>query len=245
MISDDDFGPILDELLDLYPAMTTLRLQEGNRRSAHLAHGWYQRVRRSCEAIIGLERLGYGPEAAPIRRTIIEHTAALTWLSEAGDEVLDVIALEHANRAKRIMGATREAKWASVDQDEIQAVIDDIDEDSRDRTNVELKQFSKQNEDQGVLAAYLAEVGRAHATYQSAIDYFDLDQGRLRMESRVDTDNVKMAADSLLEATTRFHSMFEEPVWAGALAALGARSRAANERVRARQGLPPVDWEQV
>ena len=64
VISDDDFGPILDELLALYPGLTDLRLQAGHRRAAHLAHGWYQRVRRSCEAIIGLSRLGYGPEAA-------------------------------------------------------------------------------------------------------------------------------------------------------------------------------------
>src|ERR1039458_8506909 len=96
----------LDELLALYPAMTTLQLREGHRKAAHLAHGWYQRVRRSCEAIISLERFGYGPEAAPIRRTIIEHTVALKWLSEQGDRVLDVMALEHAARAKRIKETT-------------------------------------------------------------------------------------------------------------------------------------------
>lgn len=139
MISDDDFGPILGELLALYPAVTTLQLREGHRQAAHLAHGWYQRVRRSCEAIVGLERLGYGPEAAPIRRTIIEHTVALKWLSEEGGGVLDVMALEHADRAKRIKKATKAANWTFVDQDEIQAVIDEIDEGSRDHTKAEFK----------------------------------------------------------------------------------------------------------
>ena len=243
VISDDDFGPILDELLALYPAMTTLQLREGHRKAAHLAHGWYQRVRRSCEAIISLERFGYGPEAAPIRRTIIEHTVALKWLSEEGDGVLDVMALEHAARAKRIKEATKAANWTSVDQGEIQAVIDEIDEESRDHTKADFKHFSKQNQDQSVLAAYLAEVGRAHATYQSAIDYMDVEQEVLRAESRADTDNVKMAADFLLEATVWFHSMFEDPAWVGTINALSARSRAANDRVRARQGLPAVDWD--
>lgn len=243
VITDDDFGPILDELLDLYPALTTLRLREGHKKSAHLAHGWYQRVRRSCEALIGLDELGHGAEAAPIRRTIIEHSVALRWLADEGDGVLDAMALEHADRAKRIKKATRAANWTSVDQHEIQAVIDEIDEESRDHTMEKFKYFSEQNKDQGVLAAYLAEVGRTHATYQSAVDYIELDQVGLRAESRVEIDNLKMAADLLLDATVRFHSMFEDPLWAGALTVLSGRSRAANDRVRERQGLPPVDWE--
>ncbi|MGZ5393483.1 MAG: DUF5677 domain-containing protein, partial [Mycobacterium sp.] len=86
---DEDFGPILDELLDLYPTMPTLRLRKSHRRASHLAHGWYQRVRRSSEAVIGLNNLGYGPEAAPIRRTIIEHVVVLKWLADEGDKVLD------------------------------------------------------------------------------------------------------------------------------------------------------------
>src|SRR3954451_3606088 len=101
-----------------------MQLREGHRKAVHLANGWYQRVRRSCEAIIALERLGYGPEAGPILRTIIEHTVALKWLSQEGDGVLDVMALEHAHRAKGIKEATKAANWTSVDQDKIQAVID-------------------------------------------------------------------------------------------------------------------------
>ena len=242
VISDDDFGPILDELLALYPGLTDLRLQAGHRRAAHLAHGWYQRVRRSCEAIIGLSRLGYGPEAAPIRRTIIEHTVALRWLAEEGDDVLDVMALEHADRAKRIKKATKAANWTSVDQDELQAVIDEIDQESRDHTMAEFKHFSRQNRDPSILAAYLAEVGRAHATYQSAVDYMDMERKEALSESRAEIDDIKMASDFLLEATALFHSMFDEPVWADSIAELAARSRAANDRVRERRGLPPLDW---
>ena len=95
------------------------------------------------------------------------------------------------------------------------------------------------------MAAYLAELGRTHATYQSAIDYMDIEQGTLRDMSRVDTDSVKMAADFLLEATVWFHSMLNDPAWLGKLSALTARSRAANDRVRARRGLPAVDWDSV
>lgn len=243
--SDPDFGPILDELLDLYTGTEPLQLREGYRKATHIAHGWYQRVRRSCEGVIGLERLGYGPEAAPIRRTIIEHTVALKWLSEEGDGVLDVLALEHAARAKRILVATEAANWTSVDRDEIQAVIDEIDESSRDHTKAEFKHFSKQNEDPGALASYLAELGRVHATYQSAIDYFNVENEALRAESSAEIDSVKMAADELFVATCWFHSMFENPVWADTLIALTTRWRAANDRVRAGQGLPAVDWDSV
>jgi hypothetical protein len=84
-------------------------------------------------------------EAAPIRRTVI----ALRWLAEEGDSVLDVMALEHAAPARRIVEATRAANWTSVDQHEIQALIDEIDEKSRDHTMKEFKHFSKQYKDRG------------------------------------------------------------------------------------------------
>ncbi|MFC5179423.1 DUF5677 domain-containing protein [Nocardioides taihuensis] len=241
MISDDDFGPILEDLLRLYPAMTALHLRDGHRRSSNLAHGWYQRVRRSCLAIVALDQLGYDSEAAPIRRTVIEHTVALRWLARDGDAVMDVMALEHVARLKRLRTATTLANWASVDPDAMQAVIDDIDEQSWDRSREEMKYFSKQNPGQSELVFYLVEVGRVHATYQSAIDYADLERNAFRDRSDDETDNLKMTADFLLESTGLFHSMFEEPVWADALADLEARSRAANDRVRARRGLPPLD----
>jgi hypothetical protein len=62
---------------------------------------------------------------------------------------LDVMALEHAAPARRIVEATRAANWTSVDQHEIQALIDEIDEKSRDHTMKEFKHFSKQYKDRG------------------------------------------------------------------------------------------------
>lgn len=73
----------------------------------------------------------------------------------------------------------------------------------------------------------------------------DMEQGVARTESGAHTDGVKMAADFLLEATAWFHSMFQDPAWAGTLTDLAARSRAANDRLRARQGLPALDWDTV
>jgi hypothetical protein len=241
-VNDDDFGSILDELLGLYPTMTTLRLRSGYGKTPHLAHGWYQRVRRSCEAIIGLEELGYGPEAAPIRRTIIEHAVALRWLAKEGNAVVDVMALEHASRGKRIQKALKEANWTAVDPNQIQTVIDEIENKTWDHTKSEFKHFTKQNDDPGVLLAYLAEVGRAHATYESAMDYMNLEPPQLLEESRAQIDSIKVAADFLLDATNSFHSMLKVPVWTITLSGLTARWRAANDRLRDQQGLPSANW---
>ena len=151
------------------------------------------------------------------------------------------MALEHADRAERISEATRDAKWTSVDQTEIRAVIDEIAVDSRDGTMKEFSRFSKQNRDPSVRAAYLSEVGRTHATYQSAADYVDGETASRLVESRMnDVLNIKFAADFLLEATVVLHSMFEELAWNEALDDVKARSRAANDRVRERRGLPPI-----
>jgi hypothetical protein len=245
MIPNDNFGPILKDLLALYPSLTSLSLREGYRKLAHLAHGWYQRVHRSCSAAAMLENAGFGPEAAPIRRNIIEHTVALEWLATEGDKVMDVMALEHAARTKRIARATKDALWTSVDQAALQAVIDEIDVASRDHTNKEFRNFAKQNTDPGVEATYLAEVGRSHATYQSAIDYSSADLTEYRNTVRPDAEvhTVRAVANDLRAATACLHSMFQTPVWDAELATLDVRSRATHDRDRAERGLPPLDWE--
>lgn len=247
MIPNDDFTFILNELLELYPSLTSLSLREGYRQSSHLAHGWYQRVHRSCSAAVLLENAGFGPEAAPIRRNIIEHTVALKWLAAEGDKVMDVMALEHAARIKRIAKATKDANWTSVDQVALQAVIDGIDVTSRDHTNKEFRSFAKQNTDPGVEATYLAEVGRSHATYQSAVDYSNADFTEYRNTVRPDAQvhTVRAVANDLLTATACLHSMFRTPVWDAKLAELDERSRAAQDRDRTERGLPPLDWESV
>lgn len=229
----------------MYPSLTSLALREGYQKSSHLAHGWYQRVHRSCLAAVVLENAGFGPEAAPIRRNIIEHTVALKWLATEGDKVMDVMALEHAARAKRIAKATQDAHWTSVDQAALQAVIDEIDVASRDQRKKEFRNFAKQNTDPGVEATYLAEVGRSHATYQSAIDYSngDLTEYRDTVRPEAEVHTVRAVAGDLLTATVYFHSMFRTAMWDVELAELDVRSRAAHDRIRAERGLPQLNWD--
>ena len=99
------FEPILDELLTLYPDALDRGVvppaRSSHRISSLLAHGWYMRSHRTAHAIKLLERAGFVGEVAPLRRTLIEHTVALVWLAEEGDEILPTLAGGHAYGVKR------------------------------------------------------------------------------------------------------------------------------------------------
>ncbi len=78
-----DYEPILTQLLELYPGYVragSIRLRDGWRGVAHLAHGWYLRCHRGVESILVLDRSGFAEEASPLRRSVIEHGIALRWL---------------------------------------------------------------------------------------------------------------------------------------------------------------------
>jgi hypothetical protein len=49
-----------------------------------------------AQAILTLGEAGYNEEAAPIRRSIIEHVLALKWLAAKGDTLIDTVARGHA-----------------------------------------------------------------------------------------------------------------------------------------------------
>jgi hypothetical protein len=105
------YAPLLKELMVLYPeqANSAPPWRDGYARAGFLAHGWYMRCHRTVEAVLILGNAGYADEAAPLRRSIIEHVLALRWLAAEGDRILDTIARAHAldtrNRAEAVAAA--------------------------------------------------------------------------------------------------------------------------------------------
>lgn len=67
-----------------------------------IAWGWYQEVRRWTQASMVLTDSGLGYEAAPIRRSMIEHVVALEWMSQAGQSALDAINDAHRYRLEKM-----------------------------------------------------------------------------------------------------------------------------------------------
>lgn len=82
----DTWSSILDELLEVPTTLDGWTFRPTHRRITHIAHGWYMRVDRGTNAVLLLDREGMEEEAAPIRRSIIEHVVGLRWLVAEGNQ---------------------------------------------------------------------------------------------------------------------------------------------------------------
>jgi hypothetical protein len=203
------------------------------------------RCHRGLESVLVLGDAGYGDEAAPIRRSVIEHCLALRWLAVEGDKILDTIARGHASEVKRRAGVLKDAGWKSVDPAEFQHIVEAIDPESRDRSNDNLLSFAHRLAkygDRHILPGHVAESAKSHATYESAMAYVAMLGGSPRWRPRENIWQVPFATTHLLEAVIAVHEAFDPKPWEQLLEGIVQRYLAVTDRVREHDGLPPVDW---
>lgn len=165
--------------------------------AAAVIWGWTARVVRMAEATLSIHREGFTTEAAPMLRSMLEHTIALPWLVDKRGAAFQTLARERADNWARFKAAqtddwTLEGESAAL-LEAARTVETDTDTLSQ---NVNLKTAHRaQSYGLGtVLQAWLYETWFAHATLQSAEPYFDVDptkfQGRLfRTVASEDSDH--------------------------------------------------------
>lgn len=87
-LSADSWTHALDDLVALidHPVPTLgHRVENGSQedlddaRAVAIAWGWLMRTKRTAQALLGLDRLGFGAEAAPLVCAFVEHAARLLW----------------------------------------------------------------------------------------------------------------------------------------------------------------------
>src|SRR4051812_25063315 len=101
----DAFADLTEDLLALYRSQSKVTVDSVHSRSMILAHGWYQRCRRTAQALLLLSGQGYGNEAAPLRRCLIEHAAFLHWLADAPDGAVNSVLWKHQKRIAQMREA--------------------------------------------------------------------------------------------------------------------------------------------
>jgi len=87
----DEFAAMVGALCKFYDELPEVTMDSGVQRTVILAHGWYVSALRTSQAILALETQGLGHEAAPLRRSLIEHSLGLVWLSEATEDAVNSV----------------------------------------------------------------------------------------------------------------------------------------------------------
>lgn len=214
------------------------RFRDGYRKVGHIATGWFSRIHRSVQAVRVLEDAGLSVEAAPIRRTIIEHVVALSWLAAEGDKVADTVKNAHAEWVTLTKKNIENAGWSSVDLDEFDAVIKSA--AGGDKSNDHLKRFMHQANKYSTsdtVIGYLAETGQSHPMWESAAVYLDPNTWEHLGEPRGAVPQTPFLVLELFGAVTFLSSTFDSVPWQERLEAISNRLRVATIRTRVTQGL--------
>lgn len=219
-MTNDSYAAILDGLRALYPTTRILPLKETHSEVGHIAHGWYLRVHRSCAALMLLRQAGYGAEAWPTRRAIIEHMLALRWLADNGNEAKDVVRRAHAESSRRRQESAADAGWSSAgwpiwaDVAADGAAATGNPTESNMLTNVRLR-----CEKYGIAtdyASWLLETNNSHPGWTTASAYLQETPQTLLGEPRFDDnlDDARFCARRLLRCLVALGDMMTEPPWA-------------------------------
>lgn len=108
--SADSWNHALDDLVALidHPIPAPAHwIENGSReeldeaRAIAVAWGWLMRAKRTGQALLGLERLGFGAEAAPLVCAFVEHCARLLWAGRRErDEAVDILVGVHLDAGR-------------------------------------------------------------------------------------------------------------------------------------------------
>lgn len=228
----DSYSAILGDLLPIYGTRPTpLGLRAEYLRVTHLAHGWYMRAQRSAEAIMLLRKVGYAPEAWPLRRAVLEHTVNLKWLASDGGRVADLVRRAAAFSAQKRRESVVEAGWSSADLEIFDEVIADLDATEEHRRFDYLNAFAPRVRAYGTpgdYASYLIDTAHSHPSWETAAVYVRHDgNGAVTLLSTPpdspDPDDAGQCAIYLWQALAAINSMMEKPVWGAQLDGLEGR----------------------
>ena len=240
------YAPLLEDLLVLYPQLGSHQpaWRAGYDEVAHLAHGWYMRCHRGVMSVMRLGEAGYAEEAAPIRRSIIEHCLALRWLAAEGNKILDTVARGHAYDTARRSEAVGAAGWTSVALDEFARAIASDDPDSRDASGDHMLHFANriaQYGDKHTWPGYLAECSKTHPSYESSMSYVQVPSGALLWEPKDPLWQVPFCTTHMLEAVLAVRTAFDPSPWETEVQRITQQFLVVTDAVRKSKGLPAVD----
>lgn len=136
-----------------------------------VAHGFYCRVGRTCEAALLLMEAGRASEAAPLRRAAFEHALSLTWLLKEGPPAVAALTRAHQGRMRSIRDLLDES-W-TVGAPDFEALLAlEVPSGGQDHLVRITEVIKKYGLPKSLLVAWLADSGESHPSYLTARAYW-------------------------------------------------------------------------
>lgn len=180
--------PGLTELFESLPSVPPPGTADNNVYAT--AHGFYCRVARTAQAALQLTDDGFGTEAAPLRRALMEHALALAWVIDQGEAALAALGRAHQARMRSIRDLA-DGTWAALKNEDFEDLLShEVPSKGQDHL-VTFGQLAKTYEvSSDLLIAWLADTGESHPSYLTARAYWHDTGSRLgtEPEKRVTSD---------------------------------------------------------
>jgi hypothetical protein len=235
-----EYREIIPQLFAFQRGFDGGKIRTSHVKVAHIAHGWYRRVVRGVAAVLTLEEAGYVGEAPPMRRSILEHNVALGWVAEEGNNILDPISRGHKFATEKLRDKLLEKGWSGESLAQFAEVLESV--GSPDQHQDNLLQFATRVSRYGTLddaIQVITETGLTHATYESAVAYFDSETQQVTEHAERVVDQAPFAVTQLGLGIANFMRIFEDPPKEPVLdfAEIGIRIREIDRRYRLANGL--------
>jgi hypothetical protein len=154
-------------------------------------------VVRTAEAIRFLDRAGFGHEAAPLRRTVLDHTLALLWLVRDPAEVVACYTWHHHSKQHALGKEAEAGDWNLSD---IPLPAQPAKSEKPARYGLLLRP-DELAEYLGFSAAYVAfmfETAFVHPTVRGADAYVVSEEGQIGLLAEPRSDEIPLHSSALL-----------------------------------------------
>ena len=160
---------IANDLFDLYDAFPEFVVDEDNRQAAELAHSWYARTWHTTKATLLLHAQGFVTEAAPLRRSLIEHALALQWIGHSPGPAYDATVKSHQYLVGQFAG--KPEAGTAIPREIVDELLNLELDGGRDQFLLQTYELCKAYGPPGAYTGWFFETGGSHASWRSGDPY--------------------------------------------------------------------------
>lgn len=108
---DQPAAKVIRELTKLARNLGELSVARRDAVAIALGLGWWMRCIRSAGAVRLLYKSGLSHEASPTVRALLLHAAAIEWLRQYPDEVVEAVRYEHEDYRQKLYQKASDRQW--------------------------------------------------------------------------------------------------------------------------------------